>query len=62
MDITLEELKNMTDDEVRNLNRTLGKKVMKKFLIQFAAATALTLTAIAIANRFQNDSTETEDN
>lgn len=47
-DITLVELKNMSDDDVRNLNKVYAKKLLKKFAIS-TAVTVVVVVAFNIA-------------
>lgn len=47
----IQEIENMSDAELRDLNRTLGKKVAKRLLKQIAWRTTLVIGTHIVAKR-----------
>lgn len=51
MDLTIEQIRKMSDEDVAALNRTLAKRVMKKFIILAAVKIGVAVTVSVVAKR-----------
>lgn len=58
---TMDEIINMTDEEVAATNRVLGIKLVKRYAIQVGAVIAITVATNIIARKFESSLGETED-
>ncbi len=58
---TMDEILNMTDEEVAAKNRALGIKLVKRYAIQVGVVIAITVATNIIVRKLENSTGETED-
>ncbi len=59
-EITLEELRSMTDEEVRNMNAYLGKKLVKRYAINALVTVGIVIGTIIVSNKISDKIDNTE--
>lgn len=58
---TAQSIDEMLPEEIRDLNKRLGKKVAIKALTHFAIAAIAVVGTILVTNKLENDDTENDD-
>ena len=56
--LTIEDIMQMTDEEVATLNEKLAKKLLKQIAITTAVSVAATVAMVKFADSLENDDTD----